>query len=44
MRPPERPQKVKGQLFKDPFRQTKSTLELRVCKEKTTLAQIRPHS
>lgn len=41
---PERPTKVKGKLFKEPLREIQSTLELRVFKEKTTLAKIRPNS
>ena len=40
----ERPTKVKGKVFKEPLHQMKTTLELRVFKEKTTLAKIRPHS
>ena len=34
----------KGKVFKEPLHQMKTTLELRVFKEKTTLAKIRPHS
>jgi hypothetical protein len=36
----ERPQKVKGHVFKEPIRQFKNTLELAVVKDKKTVSHV----
>ena len=40
----ERPQKVKGHVFKEPIRLLKTTLELAVFKDKKTVSHVRSQS
>jgi hypothetical protein len=40
----ERPEKIKGRVFKEPIRQSKITLELAVVKDKKTVSHVRPYS